>query len=55
MVAAVAKSLKYINNISNSNIAQNAGLLSRKEVEVPVDWIGENKKSVPPHKFKVDY
>ena len=55
MVAAVAKSLKYINNISYSNIVQNASLLSRKEVEVPVDWIGENKKSVPPQKFKVDY
>ena len=55
MADAVVKSLKHINNISNSNIVQNADLLSRKEAEVPVDWIGENKKSVPPQKFKVDY
>ena len=55
MADAVVKSLKHINNISNSNIVQNADLLSRKEVEVPVDWIGENKKSVPPQKCKVDY
>ena len=55
MADAVAKSLKHINNISNSNIVQNADLLSRKEVEVPVDWTGENKKSVPPQKCKVDY
>ena len=55
MVDAVVKSLKHINNISNSNIVQNVDLLSRKEVEVPVDWIGGNKKSVPPQKFKVDY
>ena len=34
------KSLKHINDISNSNIACNAdGLLSRKEVDAPVAWV----------------
>ena len=55
MTDAVVKCLKHM-NVSNSKIARNAdGLLSTKQVEVPVDWIGENKKHVPPQKFKVSY
>ena len=54
MTNRVVKCLKHMNDMSNSNIVRNAdSLLSRKEVEVPVDWIGENKKRVPPQKFKV--
>ena len=56
MTDAVVKCLNYMNDISNSNIVRNAdGLLSRREVEVPVDWIGDNKKCVLPQKFKVSY
>ena len=56
MSDAVAKCLKDINNVSNSNIVRNAnGLLSRNEVEVPVDWIGSNKQRIIPEKFKVLY
>ena len=52
----VVKCLKHMNDVPNSNILRNAdGLLSRTEVEVPVDWIGENKKRVPSQKFKVSY
>ena len=41
MSAAVVKCLRHINDISNSNVVRNTvGLLSRKEVEVPVEWIG---------------
>ena len=41
MSAAVVKCLRHIKDISNSNVVRNTvGLLSRKEVEVPVDWIG---------------
>ena len=30
-------------------------LTTRREVDVPVDWIGDNKQRVPPQKFKVFY
>ena len=44
MTDAVVKRLKHTNDISNSNIVRDGnGLLSKKEVEVPVDWIGEKK------------
>ena len=37
MVNAVIKCLKYMNDISNSNLTRNAdGVLSRKEVDLPV-------------------
>ena len=56
MSDAVVKCLKHINDISNSNIVRNRnGVLSRREDDVPVDWIGQNKQSVPPQKFKVSY
>ena len=55
-VAKCLKRLKHMSDVSNSNYVCNAdGLFSRKEVKVPVDWIGENKKPVPPKKFKVSY
>ena len=30
-------------------------LLAGKEIEVSVDWIGENENRIPPQKFKVSY
>ena len=54
--AAVVKCLRHINNIYNNNVVRNAdGLLSRREVEVPADWIGEPRKRVTPNQFKVAY
>ena len=56
MSVAVIKCLRHINDISNSNVVRNADdLLSRREVEVPVDWIGKSKKRVTPNQFKVAY
>ena len=56
MSAAVVKCHRHINDISNSNVVRNTNsLLSRREVEVPVDWIGESKKRVTPDQFKVAY
>ena len=56
MTDGVVKCLKYMNGLSNINIVCNADyLLSRKEVEVPVDWIGENKKRAPAQKFTFSY
>ena len=56
MSAAVGKCLRHVNNIFNSNVVRNAdGLLPRKEVEVPVDWIVKLKKRVAPNQFKVGY
>ena len=53
---AVIKCLKNMNDVSNSNIVRNAdGLLSRKEFDVPVAWVGEHKQRLPPQKFKVSY
>ena len=50
------KCLKNMNDVSNSNIVRNAdGLLSRKEFDVPVAWVGEHKQRFPPQKFKVSY
>ena len=56
MCAAVVKCLRHINDISNSNAVRNVhSLLSRKEVEVPVNWIEESKKRITSGHFKVDY
>ena len=30
-------------------------LTTRREVDVPVDWTGDNNQRVPPQKFKVFY
>ena len=44
MSAAVIQCLRHINNISNSHFVRNGdAFLSQKEVEVPVDWIGDQK------------
>ena len=44
MSGAVIHCLRHINDMSNSNLFRNAdAFLSRKEVEVPVDWIGDSK------------
>ena len=49
MSNAVIKYLKYMNDISKSNLTRNAdGVLSRREVDTPVDWIGENSPCILP-------
>ena len=57
MSAAVAECLRHIiNDLSSSNVVRNfEALLSKREVEVPVDWIGESKKRITPGLFKVYY
>ena len=56
MTDAVIKCLKHINKVSNSNMVHNADdLLAGKEIEVSVDWIGENENRIPPQKSKVSY
>ena len=56
MCGAVIKCLRHINNISNSNLVRNAdAFLNQKEFEVPVDWIGDQKRRVTPSHFKVAY
>ena len=56
MSYAVIKCLKYMNDISNSNLTRNAdGVLSCREIDTPVDWIGENSQRIPPLKFKTSY
>ena len=53
MTECIVEALKHICRISNSNIVQNAdGLLSRRQEEIPVDWIGEIKTRIPSQKFK---
>ena len=56
MSDAAVKCLKHINYISKSNIVSNVnGVLSRREVDEPVDLVEQNKQIVPPQKFKVSY
>ena len=56
MSDTVCKCLELINNISNSNLIRNAdGLVFRRKVDVPVDWVGGNKVRSTPAKFKVSY
>ena len=53
MTNAVFKCFKHMNDVSNNNTTRNANdLLPKKGLEVPVDWVGENKKRVPTQKFK---
>ena len=45
-----------MNDISNSNLTRNVdGVRSRREVDTPADWIGENSQHIPPQKFKTSY
>ena len=54
MTNVVEECLRHINDVSNSDIVSNAdGLLSRREVDVPVDWVGEKGKRVVPEQFKL--
>ena len=56
MYNAVIKCLKYMNDISNSNLTRNAdGVISGREIDISVDWIGENSQRIPPQKFKTFY
>ena len=56
MADAVVKCLKHINEISNSTLICNAeSLLSQREIEVPIDWVGENRNRIPLQKFKVSH
>ena len=50
---AVMKCLEHMNNIPNSNSVRTAdGLLSRKQEDLPVDWIGKSKARTPSREFK---
>ena len=43
---SVIRCLKYMNDISNSSLTRNAdGVLPRREVDVQVDWMGENSST----------
>ena len=56
MSNAVIKCLKYMNDISNSNLARNAdGILSRTEVNIPIDWRGENSQRIPSRELKTSH
>ena len=53
---AVVKMLNKIIVMSNANLAKNAdSLLSKKNVEVNVEWIGKSKKGLPQNKQKITY
>ena len=55
MASAVAKALKHIVAVSNSNLLKNEhGLLCRRKSDVNVEWVG-GKKRLTPQKFKLSY
>ena len=56
MSDAFYKCLEHMNNISNSNLIRNVDSLhSRRKVDVPVDWMGEDKARSTQAKFKMSY
>lgn len=56
MTNAIIKMLKNIADISNSSIVKNPdGLLSKKSIEMKVEWIGKSKTRLPNNNYKVSY
>ena len=56
MNRAVVKMLKKIVNMSNGNLLKNAdGLLSKKGVDVSVEWIGKKQEWLPQNRCKMSY
>ena len=52
MTQAVAKMLKKVVHLSNSNLIKNAdGLLSKRTVEHEVEWIRKDKKRLPDNPY----
>ena len=52
----MVKILKKIIEISNSDLVKNAdGLLSKRNVDEEVEWIGEDKKRLPEGRYKMSY
>ena len=56
MSNAVIKCLKYMNDVSNSNLARNThGILSDTEVDIPIDWRDENSHRIPSQELKTSH
>ena len=56
MTNVAEECLRHINGVSNSDIVRSADvLLSRREVNVSVDWVGEKGKRLVLEQFKVSY
>ena len=56
MTVAVVKMFKKIIDMSNVNLIKNADdLLSKKNVDVNVEWAGKSKKRLPQNKYKMSY
>ena len=48
--------LKKIIETSNSDLVKNAyGLLSKRNVDEEVEWIGDDKKRLPERRYKMSY
>ena len=53
---AVVKMLKKIIDISNANLVNNANwLLSKRNVNEEVEWVGKDKKRLPDNRYKLSY
>ena len=56
MTGAIVKMFKKIIDMSNANLIKNTnGLLSKKNVDVNVEWVGKSKKRLPQNKYKMTY
>ena len=52
----VVKMLKQVIDISNANLVKNSdGLLSKKNVDFDVEWIGKDRKRLPDNRYKMSY
>ena len=53
---AVVKMLKKIIDISNANLVKNADwVLSNRNVNEEVEWVGKDKKRLPDNRYKLSY
>ena len=55
MRQAVLNALKKVADLSDANIKNVDGLMSKKSVDQDVEWVGEKGKCVPENPYKMSY
>lgn len=55
MRQAVLNALKKVADLSDANIKNVDGLMSKKSVDQDVEWVGEKGKRVPENPYKMSY
>ena len=56
MTGAVINMLRKIADMSNANLFKNAdGLLSKRDPNVSIEWIGKNRSRLPQNRYKLSH